>query len=409
MEHANRFTRGWVLVLATAYCLSIGSGLGFYAQSIYLAEIVRVHNLPVSGTSLGSTFFLLISGLTGIVIGQLMRHIDIRWIIGVGALTMGFAIVLLGYVESLMGIYGFYAVLGVGFACVGTLPATTLITRWFVKRRAFALAVSQSGLSLGGIVITPILAERLSLDGLTGGQAPFFVALILLVFPIILLCIRNDPRDIGIGPDGGEPLVAPADTRDATPLGNIARQPFFVLLTAASALALFTQVGAIAHAYSWALERADFETATRTLAVLAFFSFISRLIWGNWLDRISILPFTVGLYLCQALSMMLMSFATGNFAVLAVTTLFGCTVGLILMVQPLIIASHFRTELFSSLLSINQFVMTCCVGLGPLVVGLCHDYLGGYNFGFLVLSTSGACAALCLHLARAYRPVLATC
>ncbi len=404
MKNTSSFTRGWVLVAATAYCLSIGSGLGFYAQSVYLAEIVRIHALPMGDTSLGSTLFMVVSGLTGIVIGQLMRHIDIRWILAFGALTMGFALFILGYVDDLMGIYIFYAILGVGFACIGMLPATTLITRWFVKKRAFALAISQSGLSFGGIAITPILAERINLEGLTAGQSPIFIGLILCVIPTLLLFIRNDPSDIGLGPDGDEIQAKPVAPENAPAIGDIARQPFFILITAAAVLALFTQVATIAHTYSWALERADWDTAARTLAVLAFFSFISRLIWGNWLDRLAIIPFSIGLYLCQTVSMVLMSFISGNIPVLLVITLFGSTVGLVLMVQPLIIAAHFRVESFSSLLSINQFIMTCSVGFGPLVVGYCHDYFGSYDLSFLILSATGASAALCLHLARRYTP-----
>ncbi len=63
------------------------------------------------------------------------------------------------------------------------VPATTLVARWFVRRRALAIALTQSGLSLGGILLTPMLARVLELDGMDGLRAPWTMAVILLNIP----------------------------------------------------------------------------------------------------------------------------------------------------------------------------------------------------------------------------------
>ena len=53
-----------------------------------------------------------------------------------------------------MALYVVYVVMAIGFALVGLIPGTTLVTRWFHERRAFALAVASTGLSFGGLTYT---------------------------------------------------------------------------------------------------------------------------------------------------------------------------------------------------------------------------------------------------------------
>ena len=104
--------------------------------------------------------------------------------------------------HSLGAIYLAYAALGVGYAMTALVPATTLVARWFVRRRALAIALTQSGLSLGGILLTPMLARALEIDGMDGLRAPWALAVILLNVPLALLLLRPNPQAMGLNPDG---------------------------------------------------------------------------------------------------------------------------------------------------------------------------------------------------------------
>ena len=59
-----------------------------------------------------------------------------------------------------------YATFAVGFAASGLVPATTVVTRWFHVKRAVALSVASTGLSVGGIVITPFAKRFIDEYGL---------------------------------------------------------------------------------------------------------------------------------------------------------------------------------------------------------------------------------------------------
>ena len=82
-----------------------------------------------------------------------------------GALIGASGLVLFGQVESMAGLYLAYLVFGVGFACTSLLPGTTLVTRWFARRRGMALALATTGLSAGGVFITPLSARLVASRG----------------------------------------------------------------------------------------------------------------------------------------------------------------------------------------------------------------------------------------------------
>lgn len=388
---------GWSVLAATAYCLMIGSGLIFYAMSVFLENIVRETRFSVAQVSAANTLFLFSSGLAGIAVGELISRFDIRYTIATGTLVMAAAFFAIPSMQNLTHLYALYIALGVGYAMTALVPATTLAARWFVRRRALALALTQSGLSLGGILLTPILAELMGAGGLAAVRSPFTIILILLMLPISLFFMRPDPASMGLNPDGD------ARAGDGTNPGNdgieaarAVRSRFFLLSAFASLFALLTQVGAIAHIYSWALERATPETATISVSLLAGCSFISRLICGSFLDRISLYPFVLTLYFLQGLAMVVIAFASGEAYVLAATAFFGAMVGNILMSGPLLIGRAFGTRDFPRILSYNQLIMNFGVATGPILIGAIYDFGGGYQNAFLAVSTSSLLAFLLL-------------
>ena len=383
---------GWAVLAATAYCLMIGAGLIFYAMSVFLENIVKETEFSVAQVSAANTLFLFSSGLAGIAIGELISRFDIRYTIATGTLVMAAAFFAIPSMQSLTHLYALYVALGVGYAMTALVPAS-----WFVRRRALALALTQSGLSLGGILLTPILAELMGAGGLAAVRSPFTIILILMMLPISVFFMRPDPASMGLNPDGD---ARTGDT-DMPGEGGIEaaraiRSRFFLLSAFASMFALLSQVGAIAHVYSWALERATPETATISVSLLAGCSFISRLICGSFLDRISLYPFVLALYILQALAMAIIAFVASDAYVLLATAFFGVTVGNILMSGPLLIGRAFGTRDFPRILSYNQLVMNFGVAIGPILIGAIFDFGGGYQNAFLAVSTSSLLAFLLL-------------
>ena len=400
MQQKQGIFFGWWVLIAIGYSLFVGAGMIFYAMSVLLEALVATRGFSVAQISGANTMFLVVGGLGGIAVGELISRYDARWSIVSGTIFIAVTYYWLPAAQSLSAIYLAYASMGLGYAMTALVPATTLVARWFVRRRALAIALTQSGLSLGGILLTPMLARVLDLDGMDGLRAPWAMAVILLNIPFAVFLLRPEPQAMGLNPDGDAADPAGENApQQGMEVARAVRSNFFLFSAAAAFLALMAQVGTIAHVFKWALERADGETAAITVASLAFCSLTGRLICGAVLDRLNLFVFVLVIYALQGLVMFGMALVEGAVAVLMLTAFFGFTVGNVLMAQPLLVAAAFGVRDFPRILSLHQLAMNGGVALGPVVIGLIYDFGGGYGNGFVFVGLCSLAALACLYTA----------
>ena len=136
--------------------LTVTSGLGFYGLAVYLNAFSRERGWPVASISLATTLFFVVGGVLGLTIARIIARRDVRVVIVAGGVLGGAALAVLGRVDERWQLYLVYAVFAAGFAGAGLVPATTVVTRWYHQRRSVALSVASTGLSVGGILITPV-------------------------------------------------------------------------------------------------------------------------------------------------------------------------------------------------------------------------------------------------------------
>ena len=84
----------------------------------------------------------------------------------------------------------------------GIAPATTLIARWFVVYRARALSIASTGLSVGGMLITPLSAEWVASMDIGPATQLMAVVYALGIIPLTIWLVRSRPEDVNEGPDG---------------------------------------------------------------------------------------------------------------------------------------------------------------------------------------------------------------
>ena len=147
---------GWKVVAACFVLLTTSAGLGFYGLAVYLNTFSRELNWQVSSVSLATTVFFLVSGIAGVFVAQLIERVDARIVVCIGALIGAVSLSLFGQITQKWQLYVVYIVFAIGWSAAGLVTASTIVTRWFQTRRAVALSVASTGLSAGGIIITPI-------------------------------------------------------------------------------------------------------------------------------------------------------------------------------------------------------------------------------------------------------------
>src|SRR5450755_2409972 len=227
---------GWRIVAVCFLVATFGWGLGFYGQSVYLAELHRLHGWPASLISSGTTFFYLFGALIVAFVSEAMRAYGPRNCLLAGIFAMAAAAVMIGQIASPWQLYFANALLAFGWAGTSLAVITNTLGLWFDHKRGMAISLALNGASFGGIVGVPLLVAAIGHFGFAGAMIAAAVAMLVLMIPIILLFVGRPPRP--------KPAVIAAAV-DAPSASQVRAQAFrdvaFQTVSIAFALVLFAQ------------------------------------------------------------------------------------------------------------------------------------------------------------------------
>ncbi len=393
-----RFFYGWYVAYALLVLSTMTAGFLFYNISVLLDAFVAQRGFSVTIASSATGFFFIASGIAGVLVGRAIDRIDARNIIVASAIVTSIALSAIALITTTWQLYIFYIILGFCYGGCGLVTASTIVARWFETKRPQALSVASTGLSLGGIIITPFSAYLIKEAGLAAAGPWLGAAFALGVIPITLLVVRAHPRDMGLLPDGAEPLPGAIANMPLSgeKFSEAWRTRYFAALTVGYLFSLGAQVGAIAHVFRLVNTRSDAHTAAVAVAILAGTSLLGRLGAGQLLARIPAHAFTVGTMLWQAASLTFLAFAEGENLLLIGAFLFGMCIGTILMMQQLLLAEAFGSREYGRIYSVSSLVTVIGVASGPALVGFLFDATGAYQLPYLVTAISTVIGATIL-------------
>ncbi len=379
---------GWYVVATVFVVQTVACGLGFYNLSVFLKAFVSDGGLSVSAVSSANAAFFLANGITGLAVGWALDRYDPRILITIGAVASSIALACAGHVKGLTELYFFYILFGAGYAATAVIPGTAIVARWFNRERSKAIAYASTGLSLGGIVFTPISVALI--QGLGLEHAAYWLAFFFLIgtVPVTWFFLRARPSDMGLAPDG-DPIVEKSEhggtMMDGVGLAEAIRSRFFMLFTLSYVFSMMAQVGALAHQFRLVATRTDNDhVAALAVSLMAAGSIGGRLIGGWVLPRMSSRHYLIGVMVLQTVAYAVFSISYASVPLVAVSIIFGMTVGNLQMMLPLMMAEAFGLRAYARILSLAQMIVTCANAFGPMLVGLLYER-GGYSVSFAVL------------------------
>ena len=396
-----RIFPGWWVVAAVFLILSAASGLIFYGLAVYLDALTDEQPFSTTSVSLATSVFFIVAGVAGRVIAPIIETRDIRLVIALGAVLGGASLAVLGTVDSLVELYSVYVVLALGFAMAGVLPATTLVTRWFHGRRALALAIASTGLSVGGLTYTQFAAWLFG-DRSLADAAPIlglvYVISILAALPLLI----PSPAHRGLKPEGAEAAVNDGSV-DGIDYDTAIRTRFFVVVLIGFVLAMGAQVGGLSQIANLGSERVDSSTGALAVSAIAVGSAIGRLVGGFIADRLPLVTFTIVLAVVQGITLIGIAFADARITLVIVAFCFGTTIGNLLMLQPLLIASAFGVTAYPRIFAFQQLIITVGIAGGPLLLGALRD-ASSYRVSYLVSGLLSMAAAAVMAASGTRQP-----
>ena len=200
-ESPGRVFYGWWIVAIGCVLDAVKGGTYNTGFTLYFLPVLNEMHLSRAATSLPFSLAKLESALEGPVVGYLIDRFDVRVMLVLGTLIAGLGFVLLSFTQSyLLFLLVFIGPVTTGFQIGFNHAILAAVNHWFRRKRGLAMAVVQTGQSIGGVLIFPLVAVAvLNLGWRTAALLSGIGVLMLL--PLALL-VRRSPESMGLLPDG---------------------------------------------------------------------------------------------------------------------------------------------------------------------------------------------------------------
>ncbi|MGQ0681336.1 MFS transporter [Bradyrhizobium sp.] len=369
---------GWRIVVVCFLLATFGWGLGFYGQSVYVAELHRLRGWPTSLISSGTTFFYLFGALLVAFVAEAIKAFGQRNCLIAGTLAMAAGIAI-GQVREPWQLYLANAVLAFGWAGTSLGVITNTLGLWFDSKRGMAISLALNGASFGGIVGVPLLVAGIGYFGFPGAMIVAALVMIALMVPVILIFVGRPPVPAHTAATASADAPSPTQIRK-----DALRDPAFLSVSIAFALVLFAQVGFIVHLIAFLDGVIGRERATVAMALLTAMAVIGRVLFSFVIDRMNQRLASSLSFASQAVALAILINVQNDVALIAACALFGFSVGNLITLPALIVQREFDPRSFGVLISLITAINQITYAFGPGVVGLLRDFSDSYALPFNV-------------------------
>jgi sugar phosphate permease len=382
LRRATSIYPGWWLAVGTSLSLGLVAGMSFWAFGLFVDPLQA--EFGWSGSTLGAavSLSLLVSGLASPIVGRLVDRYQPRKVILIGSAATVLGYLLLSRVQDLWQFLLLMAFLAFFRAWIFYVPFTTLITRWFSRRRATAMGVATSGFGVGGLLFLPLMSGLLSS---VGWRTTFVLAavLVLAINGLFVLFARNDPPEalaldeLGVAGRARVPIEGLYQFGDVK---QIFRAPIFWVAASGFSLFFFAQWAFLYHAPA-VLEHGGLasQDAAIALGLSGGLGVVLRLASGAALDRILRLEYlAAGVLAIMALALIVLATGTALPALGAFVVLWGIGSGIGPALEPMLVGRLFGRKHYASVYGALDGVDTVVSIPGPWLGGLAFDLYGSY-------------------------------
>jgi MFS family permease len=400
---------GWLIVAAGFVMLFLSTGIGFYTFSVFLIPLERSFDASRTAITGVNSVVAIMAGFAAPATGVLLHSLGPRIVIGGGAILTGGAFLLLSKSTEIWHLYVLGILLGTGLSATTLIPAQTLVSNWFAKKRGTAMGITMMGVAVGGIVFSPLAHHLIERFDWRQTYVLFGLAIPIVIVPLAVLVIRRSPEELGLRDDGdvadGTPDSEPPGLTVAESLRTVSFWLLFsVQFFMTMALAIVTaHIVAIVTASGFGTAVGDATArleGARTTSYFLAASIPGRILCGSLAERFSKRAVMAAAYIVLIASGLTLMRLESFGALYAFVTLYGLGLGVV-VVFPLLVADNFGLKAFSTLIGIMGVPFTLGAALGAVSAAKLFDVSGSYSS---VLSMQISLFALCAVLALLAKP-----
>ena len=365
----------WSRLFASLFISTVGSA-GMYLVVIILPEIQNDFGVSRGAASFSYTMVMLGFGLGGILFGRLVDLHGILKPLMISVLALATSFVVTGMVRTIYMLYLMHFMIGFFGCAVVFAPLVSDISKWFNKRRGFAVSICACGNFLAGAIWPPLFVMALSSVGWRLGYIYAGILSLLMMLPVSFFLRLPSPQNAGSESSKGS--VGDADT-----FGMSSNQLTGVLCLAGLACCIAMAMPTV-HIVALCSDRGfGIAVGAKMLSAMLFFGVISRLGFGYISDKLGGLrTILIGSGL-QAIALIFYLFAETLPGLFAVSVIFGLFQGGIVPCYALIVREYFPSAEAGVRLGVVISATVLGMAVGGWISGAIYDWTGSYSMALV--------------------------
>lgn len=410
-----RVHHGWVVLAASFLTLGVMYGVT-YAFPVFFVALVGVFGWSRASTASVFSLNMLVAGLSAPLVGHLVDRYGPRRVLPWGAVLLGAGLVLCAAIQQLWHLWiAFGLVAALGGSILGPVTHTALLSNWFVRSRGSAIGIAFAGMGTGLFLFSPLAQVVIDRVGWRGTFALMGLLSMILLLPLIGLCQRDRPEELGLAPDGGWERVRPSATMAPSPVNMADGVSLAAALRTARfwgfvACFFFTPVSMFAVTTHQVAHVVDLGfpkmTAVNVLGAVGLLSSIGRVLFGILSDRIGRVGAASSSYLCSALGILILLVLAPGWGVgwlYLFALLFGIAFGARGPIVSAMTADTFRGRQYGTIFGLIHLSNGVGAALGPWMGGVLYDATGSYGLAFGMALAAVGLAWLSLWMAGGWQ------
>jgi MFS family permease len=294
---------------------------------------------------------------------------------------------------------------------IGNLVVNVTLSKWFVEKRGQVIGVAAMGVSLAGIVLSPLMTALIDAWGWRTAWRVMALGAAALIVPVSLL-MRRAPEDYGLYPDGktaaqiaaGQGRAAGADYATSLTRREALRTPAFYMIVVAFGLFGLAVSVLLLQTIPFMTDAGYSRTvAAFMITLISIPALVTKPVWGWFIDRSDPRRLAALAAAMNGASLLLIVFAVraGNLP-LVYTGFFleGFGWGGLIPLQEVVWASFFGRRYLGAVRSAGlPFSIVLGAG-GPLLASYYFDVAGDYTGAFLAVAALSFVSATLMLLVR---------
>ena len=407
----RRIYFGWYVVAISVLTFMLLIGTTFTAFGLFVVPVSE--DLGLSRADMNTALILLNIGNAAVapVIGRMLDRFPMRRIMIACAVLFGACLVALGLSKSLLlSAFVFALPLAIALQGTGMLTMTVLIARWFQVQRGRAMVLAALGMSLGGILVTPLIGLLIQAEGwraalITAGCA---VTAIMLAAALVVRD-RPGPNDVEGGQSAGA-APKPAAIGAPAKMGEILGTGQFWTIAIGSALALAVGQAAMISLAPLALGAGlTIVKATTLISAAGAGAIGGKLVLAAVADRVDRVALLTGLFLLMIGVAAVLVVSKSYFALLGSAAALGVATGAMPPIFYALLADRFGAASFGTVRGLMAPLIAIVSAIAVRFAGEVYDRTGDYDVMFYTFIVAQLIAAAVMFSTRFFgRPAMAS-